>query len=157
DRRRAARLPDQKLNPRSMAGGPAGDKEGRTLSGGSVSGRERIEGLPETTRWQAETVGGPDGEERPPHGEKRPPQDGGEGQALPLRQVPQAEPEARAHPRPLVLPELPEGERRLDPVTAAGLLGRRDAPGPARIADERTRPFTSGRRASGGTPASGRR
>lgn len=63
------------------------------------------------------TVGGPDVEEPPPDREEGPAQDGGEGQALPLHRLPQAEPEAREGPRTLVLPELPSGSGCPDPMT----------------------------------------
>src|SRR5207247_111672 len=52
--------------------------------------------------------GGSDGEEHSQDRKESPPENRRQGQALPVRQVPQEKPETYQDPRPLVLPQLPE-------------------------------------------------
>ena len=76
----------------------------------------RWEGLLATDRLQAVTDGSSDGEELSQDWKKGAPEDRNQGQTLPLRQVPQAKPEACQDAGPLVLPELHKAIRGFSSV-----------------------------------------
>lgn len=106
---------------------------------GGVSARENQEAIPawrsvvpdpgKMTGADDSTCGDTDGGEEGHVRQASSPEDGTSGQALPLRQVPEAQPEAGLHPGTLVLSELPQGDGAAHAMSILFLHGWRSVPG----------------------------